>query len=174
MLSSYHVLQTDREQDKTVAHAALILVDKLLSSQLDGSDGLDAVHNTGFLVAMSNHPDFVNSLLYMCKQGSVDTRLQALKVLQHFLVPRAWKDICHFWQLVSLGVLPTLFDIATNSKSDSTGQMQSLADASLQAFHDSVEKRRYMGGFGRYPLVARLVGTSVTEFRAAQKKQSSR
>ena len=173
MLSSYHVLQTDREQDKTVAHAALILVDKLLSSQLDGSDGLDAVHNTGFLVALSHHPAFVNSLLYMCKQGSVGTRLQALKVLQHFLVPRAWKDVCHFWQLVSLGVMPTLFDIATN-KSDSTGQMQSLADASLQAFHGSVEKRRCMGGYGRYPLVARLVGTSVTEFKAAQKEQSSR
>lgn len=135
MLTCNCVLQSDEEQHRKVAHAALGLVHKLLLGQLDGSDGLDAAHNTDFVAELSQNTGFVNGLLYMCKQGRVEARHEALQVLQHFLIHEKWRSACDIRHLVSLGAMPILYNIATNSHSDSTGAMQSLAVAGLQGLH---------------------------------------
>lgn len=160
-------LQSDSEQQRTVAQFASNLVHRLLTSQLDGSDGLDAPYNASFLVNLSNSTDFVNSLLYMCKQGPLESRHGALTVLQQFLVPGIWHQVSAYmrWQLISLGAMPMLIDIATNPRS--TSEMRTLAETSLQCFQGDAAANDLIAAFGMQPLISRLVCTSWRESRGS-------
>lgn len=150
------------------------LVHKLLAGQLDGSDGLDAAHNTTFLRDLSNSSTFVNSLLYMCKQGSLESRHGALTVLQHFLVPKIWQQVSTNmrFQLITLGVLPMLLEVANSPAA--TAEMRVLADTCLQGFQGDELCNNLIGAFGMRPLVARLIGESVRDTRAANQDHRSR
>lgn len=167
-------LQDDSEQRRTVAQFALNLVHKLLQAQLDGSDGLDAAYNTDFLKSLSTNPAFVNGLLHMCKQGSVESRHGALTVLQHFLVPKIWHQVSADmrWQLISLGVTPMLIEITTSK--ESTAEMCKLAELSLQGFQGDVESNRLIAAFGMHPLSARMVFYSNIESRRANQDNHSK
>lgn len=167
-------IQSDSEQERHVAQAATQLVHKLLQSQLDGSDGLDAAHNTEFLRDLSSRYSFANSLLHMCKQGSLKSQHAALSVLQQFLVPEIWHQACATMRrrLISLGAVPTLLQIAASKVA--TADIQTLAESSLQGFHCDSDSTRLIGAFGMHSLVASMIFQSVTECRGTNQDYRSR
>lgn len=166
-------LQSDTEQQRTVAQFAVSLVHNLMKSQLDGSDGLDAARNVDFFVELSRFTQFVQGLLNMCKQGSLESRHGALTVL-HLFLGQIWlrESEAMRWQLTSLGVVPMLFEIATSRKS--TAEMQRLAESCLQGFQGDEISNHVMGQFGMHGLMRRLIGEAVSESIGANQDHHSR
>lgn len=158
-------LQSDGQQNRTIAQLALNLVYKLLKGQMDQSDGPDAPYNYSFLLAIGLQTNAAHSIIRMCKRGSLGTRHAALAVLKQCMINRHGQDFIHTMQerLISLGLMPLLFGIV--QAPESTVEMRTMADACLGSLHSN--HNAAMASYGTNCLMARLIALSVSERRAA-------
>lgn len=157
-------LQDHGAQQRTIAQLALNLVYELLQGQMDESDGLDAPFNHSFLEGLILHRHAARSVMRMYKQGTPESRPVALAVLKLFLIHRQRPVHLHSMQqgLISLGLMPLLFEIA--QATDSTPEMRATADACLASVHS--EQNSCMAAYGTHGAIARLIATSLYEQRS--------
>ena len=165
-------VQGDGEQQQYMAQLACNLVHKLLQGQTDGSDGPDAAFNTHFMSELSSSPDFVCSLLLMCKNGSFESRHEALAALQAFLAPTAWHEIAATmrWQLMTFGAVPTLFGVATDPSV--AEDMQDMALTCLAHFDGDDTANSTIAACGSRSMLSKLIHLSLRERREGQASSS--
>ena len=171
-------LQDDGQQQRTIAQLVLNLVYKLLKGQMDEFDEPDAFYHyvTAHPKAAQStrsdpvckvvHSGAFYSIMRMCKQGSLESRHNALAVLQQIMVNRHGHEDMDTMQqgLISLGLMPLLFGIA--QAPDSTAEMRAMADACLASVHS--EHNGCMASFGSHCLMARLITITLNERQAGR------
>ena len=159
------MLQSDGQQQRTIAQLACNLTHSLLQGQVDGSDGPDAAYKSDFVLQLAASVNGLYSLLLMCKNGRLEIRHGALAVVQLFLKPKAWHDFATAlkWHLASAGAIPTLFDIATDPRS--AIEMRSMATTCLEQFRGDVQANTRQACFGAHPVAALLIGWSLQDTR---------
>lgn len=160
-------MQSDTFQQQQMAQLSNYLIHRLLQSQRDGSDGLDARHNTKFFTAISMIEEVQAGLINMCKHGSTESRHGALAALQLIMSGCVYHELDPVQSaelqilLISHGLVPMLFDIMIAP--NSTAEMRKMAEACALSIDG--EHSDFAAKLGRHWMLAKLTADSLYAYR---------